>query len=97
MVDYLLLSVEPHVHECCMDYTSFPKGVLYRPQPNYNAKPRYDHALVGWNEVTTPARIPYIANLHNLKPNYKIQFPQQAKLFTEPGLQVIVRAILQYH
>jgi hypothetical protein len=47
---------------------------------------------VDWDDVATPARILAIINLHNLKPNYKIQFPRQTRFIAEPGLYVVVQS-----
>jgi hypothetical protein len=47
---------------------------------------------VDWDDVATPARILAIINLHNLKPNYKIRFPQQTEFIAEPGLYVVVQS-----
>ncbi|KAI2509328.1 hypothetical protein MHU86_5081 [Fragilaria crotonensis] len=91
MVDYLLPSVEPPTLACQTEYTC-PKGVLYRAHPKYDDKPWYDHALVDWDDVATPARILSIVNLHNLKPNCQIKFPHQSAFIPEPGLYIIMQS-----
>ena len=91
IVDYLLPCLEPPIAHCQTEYTC-PKGVLYRAHPNYEDKPWYDHVLVDWDDVATPAKILCIVNLNNAKLHSDIKFPGQTAMRAEPGLYAIVQS-----
>ena len=91
VVDHLLPCLDPPIAHCRTEYRC-PNGVLYRAHPNYEDKPWYDHILVDWDDVATPARILCIVSLQNAKPNKRLKFPGQDSMRAEPGLYIIVQS-----
>lgn len=91
MAVHLLPTLEPATIHCQTEYTC-PLGVLYRAHPKYEDKPWYDHVLIDWDDVPTPARIVSIINLHNLKADATIKFPGQEAFFGETGLYLIIQS-----
>jgi hypothetical protein len=91
IADYLLPCLDPPIAHCQTEYTC-PKGVLYRAHPSYEDKPWYDHVLVDWDDIATPAKICSIINLHNAKPGSVIKFPGQGAIPAEAGLYVLVHS-----
>ncbi len=90
---YCFTEFDPLHHASCDRPVNV--GQLYRANPNFQGKPRYDYAMVRWDgfELPLPGRIHTFINLKQLKPNASISFPgsDQGKEPTIPGMYAVIK------
>lgn len=105
LVDYCLPKVQTSQLHCFTDYkpenhfvdsNGEDAGQIYRANPCYMGKPWYDYALITWHglPLPLPGRIHVFLDLHNIKPNMCISFPNsgQAEQRTPPGFYAVIES-----
>jgi hypothetical protein len=105
LVKHCLSKVQPSQLHCFTDYkpeNHFPDsngedaGQIYRANPCYMGKPWYDHAMITWHglPLPLPGRIHVFLDLHNIKPNMCISFPNsgQDEQLTAPGFYAVIES-----